>query len=216
ASSSRSGRGCAAEGGSLDRERVGSGHEPLARLDRGPPAPGATNRGQTLDRCALAGGGGLAATSEGSPRLRPASSLARDGLQDLLGDVEVRVDVLHVVVVLGTSESSADSTAKPAASIAPRTAARLSGALVTWKTSPSASTSSAPASAAARKSSSSSTPSPGTTTTPRRSNCHATAPVVPSEPPCLVNAWRTSEAVRFRLSVSASTITATPSGPYPS
>ena len=37
----------------------------------------------------------------------------------------------------GISDSSADSIVKPAASIAPRTAARLSGALVTWKTSPS-------------------------------------------------------------------------------
>ena len=52
-----------------------------------------------------------------------------------------------------------------------------------------------------------------TSTTPRRSNCHATAPVVPRLPPCFVKACRTSEAVRFRLSVTASTSTATPSGP---
>src|SRR4051812_27988451 len=104
----------------------------------------------------------------------------------------------------------------PAASIAVRTAESSSGAEVTWKTVPSGSTSSAPPSAATSRSSSSSTPSAGTTTTPRRSNCHATAPVAPRFPPCFANMWRTSAAVRFRLSVSASTITATPSGPYPS
>ena len=38
-------------------------------------------------------------------------------------------------------------------------------------------------------------------------------PVAPRLPPCFENMCRTSEAVRFRLSVSASTITATPSGP---
>ena len=40
-------------------------------------------------------------------------------------------------------------------------------------------------------------PRRGTSTTPRRSNCHATAPVVPSVPPCFENAWRTSAAVRL-------------------
>src|SRR4051812_14864401 len=104
----------------------------------------------------------------------------------------------------------------PAASIAVRTAESSSGAEVTWKTVPSGSTSSAPPSAATSRSSSSSTPSAGTTTTPRRSNCHATAPVAPRLPPLFANMWRTSAAVRFLLSVSASTITATPSGPYPS
>ena len=54
---------------------------------------------------------------------------------------------------------------------------------------------------------------PSTSTTPRRSNCHATAPDAPRLPSYLPNAARTSDAVRLRLSVSASTITATPSGP---
>ena len=34
--------------------------------------------------------------------------------------------------------------------------------------------------------------------------------VSPSAPPCLLKAERTSDAVRLRLSVSASTMTATP------
>jgi YebC/PmpR family DNA-binding regulatory protein len=38
-------------------------------------------------------------------------------------------------------------------------------------------------------------------------------PGSPRLPPFLVNAWRTSALVRFRLSVSASTSTATPPGP---
>ena len=50
-------------------------------------------------------------------------------------------------------------------------------------------------------------------TTPRCSNCHATGA---SEPPTLLKALRISEAVRFRLSVMAATITATLLGPKPS
>ena len=41
----------------------------------------------------------------------------------------------------------------------------------------------------------------------------ATELVSPSAPPNLLNAARTSEAVRLRLSVSASMMTATPAGP---
>jgi hypothetical protein len=37
--------------------------------------------------------------------------------------------------------------------------------------------------------------------------------VSPRLPPCLLNAVRIDEAVRLRLSVSASTMTATPPGP---
>src|SRR4051794_15173547 len=85
-----------------------------------------------------------------------------------------------------------------------------------WNVEPSSETSSAPPSAAASVSSSSSTPSAGTSTTPRRSKSHATAPDVPRLPSFFANVWRTSLAVRLRLSVSASTITATPLGPYPS
>ena len=47
-------------------------------------------------------------------------------------------------------------------------------------------------------------------------NMNETELVSPIAPPYLLNADRTSDAVRLRLSVSASTITATPAGPYPS
>ena len=49
--------------------------------------------------------------------------------------------------------------------------------------------------------------------TPLRSNIQATDPGVPSEPPNLLKAKRTSAAVRLRLSVSASTISAAPLAP---
>ena len=48
---------------------------------------------------------------------------------------------------------------------------------------------------------------------PTRSNWKLTLLVSPSAPPCLPKVERTSLAVRLRLSVSASTITATPPGP---
>ena len=79
--------------------------------------------------------------------------------------------------------------------------------------SPSVSTSSAPASIAASATSSASTPVRGTAISPRGSNCQATAPEPASWPPDLVNIERTSAAVRLRLSVWASTRTATPPGP---
>ena len=48
--------------------------------------------------------------------------------------------------------------------------------------------------------------------TPLRSNFQATQPEAPREPPHLSKMWRISLAVRFRLSVTTSTITATPQG----
>ena len=49
-----------------------------------------------------------------------------------------------------------------------------------------------------------------------RSNMKLTLPDSARFPPCLEKAARTSDAVRLRLSVSASTMMATPQGPYPS
>ena len=49
--------------------------------------------------------------------------------------------------------------------------------------------------------------------TPRFSKIQATEPGSPRLPPCLVKAWRTSALVRLRLSVSASTRIAAPPGP---
>ncbi len=48
---------------------------------------------------------------------------------------------------------------------------------------------------------------------PLRANIHAVLPFSPRLPPLRVNAWRTSWAVRLRLSVSVSTNSATPPGP---
>ena len=79
--------------------------------------------------------------------------------------------------------------------------------------SPSARTSSAPPSAAVSVIVSSSTAASGTVMMPLRSNIQATEPGAPSEPPYLPNAKRTSAAVRLRLSVSASTISAAPLAP---
>ena len=52
----------------------------------------------------------------------------------------------------------------------------------------------------------------GTTTTPLRSNMYDTEPESPMLPFCLLNAERTSDAARLRLSVRHSTMTATPPG----
>ena len=60
--------------------------------------------------------------------------------------------------------------------------------------------------------SSSLAPSASTTTRPRRLNMNATAPGSARLPPTSVNALRTSDAVRLRLSVRQSTSTATPFG----
>ena len=56
-------------------------------------------------------------------------------------------------------------------------------------------------------------PSDSTTMTPLRSNCQATEPGVPSDPPFLVKMKRRSLAVRLRLSVRMVQITATPPAP---
>jgi hypothetical protein len=55
-----------------------------------------------------------------------------------------------------------------------------------------------------------------TRTTPRRANCHCTAPGPPSDPPWLEKRCLISPPVRFLLSVTVSTITPTPPGPKPS
>jgi hypothetical protein len=51
------------------------------------------------------------------------------------------------------------------------------------------------------------------TIVPFLSKRYATDPGSPRLPPFLENAWRTSALVRLRLSVSASTSSATPPGP---
>ena len=73
--------------------------------------------------------------------------------------------------------------------------------------------SSAPASIAASSMVSASATSAAKRISPTRSNWKLTLLLSPSEPPYLVKAARTSLAVRLRLSVSASTITAAPPGP---
>ena len=99
----------------------------------------------------------------------------------------------------------------PASSSALRTACSWVGGVTTRHVSPSSTMSSAPASRAVSMRSSSSTDR-GTTIWPLRSNCQATAPGSANDPPLRVNVLRTSAPVRFRLSVSASTMTATPLG----
>src|SRR5215212_10104138 len=74
-------------------------------------------------------------------------------------------------------------------------------------------TSSAPASIAASSIVSASGALASKATTPTRSNMKATAPVSAKLPPLFVNTERMSEAVRLRLSVIASTISAAPPGP---
>ncbi len=93
------------------------------------------------------------------------------------------------------------------------TSARLSAAHTTSWPSSSDVTSSAPASMAASIMASASAFLASNAITPTRSNMNDTEPVSPRLPPDLVKKERTSEAVRLRLSVSASTITATPPGP---
>ena len=74
-------------------------------------------------------------------------------------------------------------------------------------------TSSAPASIAASSIASALATLASYSTMPTWSNMNDTAPVSARLPPFLVKLARTSPAVRLRLSVSASTITATPPGP---
>src|SRR5215207_7859311 len=115
------------------------------------------------------------------------------------------------IVACGTIARSTDSTAMPASSRAVRTACRSDGGVVTRQASPSSVMSSAPASRAVSISSSSSV-ARATRMWPFRSNCQATAPGSAIEPPFFEKALRTSDPVRFRLSVSTSTSTATPPG----
>ncbi len=56
----------------------------------------------------------------------------------------------------------------------------------------------------------------GTAITPLRSNCQLTAPGSAMAPPFLLKTFLISAPVRLRLSDRHSTITATPSGAYPS
>ena len=97
--------------------------------------------------------------------------------------------------------------------MASRTAAKSAGWVRTSNSSPSWTTSSAPASMAAVMTSSSPYFVPSTTIEPRRSKIHATAPGCAREPPCFEKMLRTSAAERLRLSVSTSTMMATPAGP---
>jgi len=92
------------------------------------------------------------------------------------------------------------------------------GSVVISYTSSSAEKSSAPASNANIITSSSdiSVDALSITITPFLLNIYDTHPVVPKFPPALSNTCLTSAAVLFLLSVDASTITATPFGPYPS
>ncbi len=53
----------------------------------------------------------------------------------------------------------------------------------------------------------------GTLTMPLRSNCQPTAPGSAMLPPFLLKRLRISEPVRLRLSLSVSTMIATPAGP---
>jgi hypothetical protein len=75
---------------------------------------------------------------------------------------------------------------------------------------PSTSTSSAPASIATSWTSSTERPAASISMIPFCSKSHWTEPGSPSFPPFFENAARTSEAVRLRLSVAASTRTDTP------
>jgi hypothetical protein len=117
-------------------------------------------------------------------------------------------------VVVGSIDSSADSASWPAAASDWRTASRSPGSVETTMLPASGMpTSAAPASIAANVTSSGSRPLSGMLMIPFCSNCQAT---FDNEPPALLNVLRISEAVRFRLSVMAVTMTATLAGPIPS
>ena len=111
--------------------------------------------------------------------------------------------------------SSAAPGSSPASSRAARTAIRSAGSLVTTHRSSSSERSSPPASIATSRTRSSSW-ARGRGTAPLRSNCQLTAPGSAIDPPFLEKRLRISAPVRLRLSVRHSTITATPSGAYPS
>ena len=150
-------------------------------------------------------------------------------------DVEVGVDALHVVAVLervdeaqdlartldvqldlhGREEDRVGGVVLDAGLLEGRTHGTRSVASVTTSmTSPWSLTSSAPASSTASRPRPRPAPSAfGTMTTPLRENRYDTEPGSASLPPLRVNARRTSEAARFRLSVRHSTSTAMPLGP---
>ncbi len=115
-------------------------------------------------------------------------------------------------VCVGSIVSSADVMAMPAPSSAVRTACRSLGGVVTCHVSPWSAMSSAPASSAASIRSSSDAADFSTMITPLRSNCHTTAPGSAKLPPLRLKTFLISAPVRLRLSVSASTYSATPFG----
>src|SRR5262244_1769944 len=116
----------------------------------------------------------------------------------------------------GTMAACASSMGIPLCSRAVRTASISSGVVVISKTFSTVRTSEAPASSACSSTSSSLTFSASTWITPRRSNIQATQPAVPMRPLCFSKMCLISGPVRFLLSVSTRTSTATPPGPYPS
>ena len=113
----------------------------------------------------------------------------------------------------GRIDISASATLSFSPSSALRTASKRFGAVYTVTRSPSRSTSSAPASMAWSSISSASFPFASISMMPFCSKSHCTEPDSPSFPLWRVNAARTSAAVRFRLSVAASTMIETPPGP---
>ena len=124
-------------------------------------------------------------------------------------------DSSNAIVLDGICCTSASANSKFSASKASLTFENSEGSVVISKHSSSALKSSAPLSRAIIIMSSSdiSVFVLSITITPFLLNIYATHPEVPKFPPDLSNAWRTSAAVLFLLSVFASTITATPFGP---
>ena len=114
--------------------------------------------------------------------------------------------------------TDASKNSRPASSNFSLTAPKSDGSVVISYISSSAEKSSAPASNANIIISSSdiSVDAFSITITPFLLNIYDTHPVVPRLPPAFENTCLTSAAVLFLLSVAASTISATPHGPYPS
>ena len=128
--------------------------------------------------------------------------------------------ILEVAMEAGGEDLSDEGdrwlvTSDPADLMAVRTAIKSDGSLVTSHRSSSSVRSSPPASMATSRMRSSSNVR-GTAMMPFRSNCQLTAPGSAMEPPFLENRLRISAPVRLRLSERHSTMTATPSGAYPS
>ena len=178
--------------------------------------------------------GGWRTAPERTPGPAAACRSALEGGEHLVGDVGVGVDGLDVVVVVdrleqtqhllglgfvghrdegvGSSERSTDSGVMPASSRAWRTDSRSAGALVTTQAEPLLERSSAPPSMAISMTLSSSLSRP-TVTIPLRSNCQRPAPGSAMLPPLRLKRLRISAPVRLRLSLSVSTMMATPPGP---